>query len=222
MRDWAKNKIEIIFLRHGETESNALHRYLGKTDECLSETGIRKLKEKNYEVLYTKSEVECIFCGPMSRCKETAEIIFPQNQLEEIEKWTEIDFGDFEGKNFEELNGNKAYQDWIDSNGTLPFPNGEGREEFIKRSVEGFEDMLERIRKKVPLKDNKGEKNEQNPLFAAVLHGGNIMSILSTLTKGDYFDYQIGNGNGYRFTLEYEMRGNEVDYKISRLEKLFG
>ena len=43
-------------------------------------------------------------------------------------KLEEMDFGDFEYKNYHELNGNAAYQAWIDSGGTdcLPKWGGQG------------------------------------------------------------------------------------------------
>lgn len=50
-----------------------------------------------------------------------------------------MDFGAFEGHNYQELSGDPAYQRWIDSGGTLPFPEGESREEFIRRNVAGYE-----------------------------------------------------------------------------------
>lgn len=50
-----------------------------------------------------------------------------------------MDFGAFEGHNYQELAGDPAYQRWIDSGGTLPFPEGESREEFIRRNVAGYE-----------------------------------------------------------------------------------
>ncbi len=56
-----------------------------------------------------------------------------------------MDFGQFEGKNYEELKDNPDYQKWIDSNGTLPFPGGEPREQFIRRSMEGFDWMMSDI-----------------------------------------------------------------------------
>ena len=57
-----------------------------------------------------------------------------------------MDFGVFEGKNYLELQGDKRYQEWIDSNGTLPFPEGESREEFISRCDKGFRRMIEKLK----------------------------------------------------------------------------
>ena len=48
MWDWTEDKIKvkITWIRHGMTRANEEHRYLGKTDEPLSEKGIRFLQEK--------------------------------------------------------------------------------------------------------------------------------------------------------------------------------
>ena len=45
-----KIKVKITWIRHGMTQANGEHRYLGKTDEPLSETGIRLLQEKKKEL----------------------------------------------------------------------------------------------------------------------------------------------------------------------------
>ena len=38
-------KIDLILLRHGMTKGNEEHRYIGRTDEELSEKGILQLRE---------------------------------------------------------------------------------------------------------------------------------------------------------------------------------
>lgn len=45
-----KIKVKITWIRHGMTQANGEHRYLGKTDEPLSETGIRLLQEKRRNI----------------------------------------------------------------------------------------------------------------------------------------------------------------------------
>ena len=85
---------------------------------------IESLKEK----MTGLSQTEIVFTSPMQRCRESAQILFPDREKIEIPEWKEMNFGAFEGKNYEQLNGNPQYQAWIDSNGTLPFPEGESRD----------------------------------------------------------------------------------------------
>jgi len=60
-----KIKVKITWIRHGMTQANGEHRYLGKTDEPLSETGIHLLQEKKKE--YFSSPPEFLYTSPMKR-----------------------------------------------------------------------------------------------------------------------------------------------------------
>ena len=142
MRNRPENQIEIrlTLIRHGATLSNKEGRYLGKTDEALSPEGIGMLKKAVTGGNYPTADL--LFSGPMKRCLETAQILYPGQTPIFVPEWTEMDFGAFEGHNYQELSGDPAYQRWIDSGGTLPFPEGESREEFIHRNVAGYEKML--------------------------------------------------------------------------------
>lgn len=192
-------KIEISLIRHGLTKSNEQHRYLGKrTDEELSEKGVKEavLKKTMITQAY-KISPDFLFYGPMRRCIQTSEILFDDliNNINvekmSVPEWTEIDFGQFEGKNYIELSGDEDYQNWIDSGGTLPFPGGEDRADFIERSYDGFVRMIDCIRKSNDVEDDAARS-------IAVLHGGNIMSIMYKLLGGNYYDYQVKNLEGYR------------------------
>lgn len=189
MRNRAENQIKLVMIRHGVTPSNKEHRYLGRTDEGLSMEGERALQEARD----TYPSVDYLFASPMKRCVQTARILYPKQEIFVIPDWVETDFGDFEGKNYVELMDNEYYQKWIDSNGTLPFPNGESREDFIERCKQGFYKMLLQLK----------SQNHMNITMTAglVIHGGTIMSLLSTFCGGEYFDYQVGGGQGYICTL---------------------
>ena len=132
MRNRTENQITIALIRHGATASNREHRYLGKTDEALDEAGKEELLRLKSEGKYPKADL--LFVSPMKRCKETAALIYPGMPYIEIPLWEEMDFGEFERKNYKELSGDARYQAWIDSNGTLPFPGG-GKQGAIYRTV---------------------------------------------------------------------------------------
>jgi alpha-ribazole phosphatase len=192
MWDRSENQITFILIRHGATKSNKEHRYLGKTDESLSREGEIQLVE--YKKLQLYPNIDFLFTSPMKRCIQTAEILYPKLQPVEIKEWKEMDFGVFEGKNYMELQGDKRYQAWIDSNGTLPFPGGESREKFIARCDKGFQNMIEKVKQ---MKEDEGQKT-----IGMIVHGGTIMALLSKYSKGDYFDYQVANGKGYACTVK--------------------
>lgn len=201
----SEDKIRLIFIRHGATSSNKEHRYLGKSDESLSDEGKTELLNKKAEKKYP--EVSFAFASPMKRCLETALLLYPEAEVILIPEWEEMDFGKFEGKNYLDLKNDARYQEWIDSNGTLPFPNGESREEFIRRCEKGLSKMhgyLMQRSKKVPAE------------IGIVVHGGTIMAVLSSLCKGEYFDYQVANGEGYKFICSLTENG----FENIELEKL--
>lgn len=189
---------ELILIRHGKTAGNLLGRYIGsRTDEPLCDEGREELAGKQLP------EVERLYVSPMKRCVETAEILWPEFDRKEMQKVTDLrecDFGDFENKNYKELSGNGDYQAWIDSNGTLPFPNGESMDAFKSRCLEAFARIVEEV---------SGAEQEwiasgKTGIFRAgiVVHGGTIMAILEQYgyPKAAYFDYQVKNGCGYRLT----------------------
>lgn len=191
MRNRSKDQITIVLIRHGETKSNKEHRYLGRTDEELSNEGIIKLKELKNMNYYP--EIDLLYSSPMKRCIQTASILYPYMQPIIVSDFKEIDFGIFEGKNHIELQKDERYQAWIDSNGTLPFPEGESKESFIQRCNKGFLKILEDI--------NAFDNDKMPETVGMIVHGGTIMSILSSFYGGDYYDYQIENGKGYIMTV---------------------
>ena len=171
--------VKILFIRHGSTAGNLEKRYIGRTDEPLCAEGTAQLK-----TLMLPS-CEIVVCSPMKRCIQTAEILFPKCVYLVSEELSECDFGDFEGKNYSELSGDPYYQSWIDSGGTLPFPNGEVPSDFRRRCAAAFESII------------KNFESSENVAF--VVHGGTIMSILEkySVPHRDYFDLQCKNGHGF-------------------------
>ena len=51
-------------------------------------------------------EVQNIYISPLKRCVQTAEILFPGELVHIIDELAECDFGEFENKNYKELDGN--------------------------------------------------------------------------------------------------------------------
>ena len=176
--------MELIFIRHGKTPGNLAGRYVGRTDEPL-------LPESREEILCRKMKNEyppadIVFTSPMLRCIETARIIYPGKKLIEIPDFRECDFGEFEMKNYEELNGRADYQAWIDGGGKDPFPGGDS----------GADPMTDQF-----LMESDPFTEPVNSV-AFVVHGGTIMSILSVICGGDFYDYQTENGGCVTFSVE--------------------
>lgn len=197
--------LKIQMIRHGKTYGNTQGRYIGTTDEHLLESESQALLKPLF------SPVECVFLSPMIRCRETALLLFPEQEYMIIDGFRECDFGEFENKNYQELSDRKSYQQWIDSEGTLGFPGGETMQEFKERTLDAFEHMIAYCI----------QKKYEN--VAMVVHGGTIMSILDTygFPQADYFDWHVENAEGYKIRtyLEHWKFGRKelvVDSKITR------
>ncbi len=172
--------LKIIFIRHAATPGNAEKRYIGRTDEPLSNAGIEDLLKHEYP------NADLIFASPMKRCIQTAKLIYKDKEIITENDFRECDFGKFEGKNYIELTDDQDYQAWIDSNGTLPFPGGESNSDFKNRCINAFEKTIKSVSK-------------ENLTVAYVVHGGTIMSILEYFSepKSSFYDWHVENGNGY-------------------------
>ena len=181
--------IKIWLIRHGMTEGNRHQRYIGVTDEPLCPEGIERLKNITYP------KPQAIFVSPLRRCQETAEILFPGQKVRIIDQLAECDFGAFENKNYKELSDDPRYQAWIDSNGTLPFPGGESREEFKRRNVTGFQKAV------------NGCLRNGISLAALVVHGGTIMNVMEEYADEDrsFYDWHVQNGKGYEVEIDPEL-----------------
>lgn len=180
--------LKIIMLRHFATAGNLLKRYIGITDEPLCKEGLTVLEGISYP------PADAVFVSPMSRCRETARLIYPDLIPVICDDFRECNFGEFENKNYMELSNNPKYQAWIDSNGTLPFPKGENQENFRIRCVKEFERVVASSLK-------SGYRS-----IVLIVHGGTIMSILDRFSypREDYFHWSTENGKGYITCLEEE------------------
>lgn len=131
-------KIKIWLIRHGMTAGNRQQRYVGTTDELLCEEGRQQIILKR-QLIKSDQDIQNVYVSPMLRCRETAEILFPAvSQITEA-GFRECSFGEFEYRNYQELNGHPDYQAWIDSGGTIGFPGGEDQKAFCDRVQTAFE-----------------------------------------------------------------------------------
>ena len=182
--------MKLILIRHGYTKENFEKRYIGKTDVSICPEGRDQLVNYAEKGMYPK--VDLLFSGPMKRCLETKEVLYPTMDVKIIPELTEMDFGEFECKNFADLRNNKDYQRFIDSNGEEAFPGGESKDDFIKRNQKGFLNLIKSIQSKDISKIET---------VGLICHGGNIMAILSNNFECGYYDYQCKPGQGYIVTL---------------------
>ena len=138
MSDTTTNQVEIVLIRHGKTEGNKEKRYIGRTDQPLSEEGIAGIKEN----LGRYPSVEKVYASPMKRTRQTAELIYPGQASELVDGLREMDMGVFEGKNHAELKNRPSYILWVATRGKISIPGGESMKDFGKRTMDAFTQVL--------------------------------------------------------------------------------
>lgn len=168
----------VYIIRHGETEWNVLGRYQGmRSDIPLSESGRRALRR-------SELSPETVFVSPMLRAKQTAELIFPGARLEPVPGLEEMDFGEFEGRSYHDMENDSAYRAWVDGGCVGRCPGGENMAEFSARVGAAFEGLLARTSGKT---------------LVIVAHSGTQRAIMANYAspKREYFRWSAKNGAGY-------------------------
>ena len=179
----------LLLIRHGATRGNLEKRYVGSTDEGLLPESAGALRERYKRWLNVRQsgepnsgagefDPEAVYISPMRRCRETAAVLFPGKEYRVIEAFRECGFGDFEYRNYDELNGNPAYQRFIDSGGESAFPGGESKQDFTDRVCRAFTEL-----------EIRGDA-------ALVVHGGTIMALLDRFSSPHrgYYEWQLPCG----------------------------
>lgn len=180
--------MEWILMRHGTTQGNLEHRFIGVTDLPLIAEG----EELARQVSPTLPEVEHLYVSPLLRCRQTAALLWPGVRETLIPAIRETDFGPFEGKNHEELKDDPMYQRWLDGHTRDSVPVGESSEECAARLAEGAWQIMQ---------DAEAHGYRR---IGVVSHGGSIMGLLSQFGKPerDYYGWIRPNCGGYRLAAE--------------------
>lgn len=183
--------MKLLLIRHGATPGNLEKRYVGRTDESLTQESLETLGKEAKKIRELAGKPAAIITSPMKRCLETAETLFPEHDYPrvQVEDLSECDFGKFEYKNYLELSGDMEYQHFIDTMGAEGFPGGESMETFKARTVKAFRENLARL---------SLETEDPDKTLVFVVHGGTIMAVMEALAKErkSYYDWQVGNGEG--------------------------
>ncbi len=197
--------MKATIIRHGKIPSNIRRVYAGcKTDEHLADEGRAELQEVLSSCDADASGI-MLFVSPMLRAAESAEIMFPGFEQTVIPELREMDLGIFEGRSHDEMMVDLPfYKEWFDSGSTLKIPEGESKDSFTERSMEGF-------RKAVRIAAGMSDRTPGGiSEIYIVAHGGTLMSVMSSLTGEGYYDFYSGNGCGYTIDLEVDDAGNII------------
>jgi alpha-ribazole phosphatase len=120
-----------FFVRHGESEANAAHRFSGRTDSPLTERG-----RKQAEVVAAALDAvpfDRIVATPLSRSLDTALVIGRRRKIpvDVVDDLIEIDVGDRTDATFDEIRG---LPDWKED-GFMAWQGGETLEQVLERGL---------------------------------------------------------------------------------------
>ena len=133
---------KVHLLRHGATQANEDGRYIGRTDLPLSPEGLAQLlalKEK-----YDYPDAVRFFVSPLTRCRQTLQVLYPHSEPTVVDGLAECDFGDWEGKSIRELKADEHFLQWMEGT-ARDIPNGENAEEFRARVCAAFEGIVNEL-----------------------------------------------------------------------------
>lgn len=178
--------MELVLIRHGKTEYNERKAYCGSLDPGLTDAGKCELEASETKRYLAEHPPELVFLSPMLRVRETADVLqdgIPAPCLV-IPELREVDFGDFEGKTYEELKDDPAYAVWLDAHCETAIPGGDFPDSFRDDVAVGFEQVLESCRL------------ERVSSAAVITHGGVIGTILErfAVPKKHWYEWNVPCG----------------------------
>ena len=181
----------VWLIRHGEPRSEIRGRCYGRLDAGLSEAGRTQLQRV---ALMLKAEpISVIYASPRIRTRESAAAIagYHQCDVRADERFREIDFGDFEGREYDEIARlyPATYQQWMEQPTEVQFPNGENFREMQQRVLSAMSQLLEQ---------RGGET------IAIVTHGGvNRIILAEALGMPEANIFRIAQAYGAKNLIRY-------------------
>lgn len=185
--------INVYLIRHGYTFYNEKKLYCGQLDPCLSNFGVLKLYELKKTLNYPKF-CDAYFTSGYKRANQTFEILYPNTKYQVINGFCEYNFGEFEGKSYEDLKNNQNYINWLnDEQGNFSLFKGETKNEYNKRVKEAFNSFIHFCVLKKYMS------------VLLVSHGGTIGTILEHFYSNtkSFYEWQPSCGHGYKLDIEF-------------------
>lgn len=192
---------KIHFIRTGRTSVGQSKRYVGQTNPPLCDEGIQELRCLRKEFDYPK--VQMVYTSPLERCLQTADILYPDLYVQEVEGLMDMSLGRFEGCTFDELRGDEDFARWMANSADNTPPGGEELSHFTQRIIDAVRDIFHQM------------MEEKITSAAVITHGGVIMTLLAAIgqPKEPLHQWATGNGAGYTllFTPQMWMRDSSAE-----------
>lgn len=197
--------MKLLVVRHGETQLNAEHRYLGALNPDLNAKGVSQAMELHRLL---PANIDAVVCSPLRRARQTADILCQSRGLhpEVNNAFRERHVGVFEGLTqeeariqFPELWSQNVTRSW----GGAP-TGGETINEVVKRVADGVNHLYNSYAGKV---------------VALVAHGFVAKVARAVIQEGfqDFFNWQLANGAVCELTVTPDPSIDEVNKRLCLL-----
>ncbi len=181
--------MRLLLIRHGRTEANEKHLYCGSTDLELSDAGRDELEKLKSGSSYPDISRIRILTSGKKRCDETLKLLFGDVPYETDADLSEMDFGVFEMRSYEQMKDDPQYIEWISGdNESNTAPGGESGELMTARVLRGIGRLMDDGRDAL-----------------VVTHGGVIAAVMAHLfpeENKNRYEWQPSCGCGYEIDTE--------------------
>jgi alpha-ribazole phosphatase len=137
----------LVLLRHAEPADDARGRCYGRLDIGLSPAG--HAQADALAAALAGLDLDAVYTSPRTRAVDTVRPLAAARGLTPIlhEGLREIDFGEFEGRRYEEIEASHPdlYRAWMDAPTTVRFPGGESYDDLRVRAVRAFEEIRSQV-----------------------------------------------------------------------------
>ena len=183
-------KRKLYMIRHGRTVANDRNLYYGATDLEVSPEGRAQLKLLRRERTYPDISGCTVYTSGMKRTQETLEVLYPGVTAVPELMVSEMNFGKFEMRSYEEMKSDPEYIAWITGDYLKNVcPEGESPEEHSRRAVEGFRKILS---------ETQGD-------VMVIAHNGSMTAFMQYLFPDEGENRWYWNsGNGEGFCVEFD------------------
>jgi alpha-ribazole phosphatase len=184
---------KLFLIRHAEVDPSFRGRYLGSTDTPLSQTGITQSIRLGSSLAGWFGEPQ-VWISPLVRCQQTWKNleILPRTNKVDLPELREIDFGQWEGKTFNEIHSldPQAVECWGQFDPKFTFPEGESLASFVARMNLLKDKICSAFNR--PSQDGQasGKANACNEILL-ITHGGVIATLICLFLGIDPSQYLL-------------------------------
>ena len=193
--------VDVLVMRHGETEANVQRVLVGREDSPFTSAGERHPLEVARHL--AERQLRCVYTSPMARTRRTAAMVLQalgrDLPLRAEAAIAEIDAGEFTGLTFDEVRARvRDHRIDPDRFGGFRYPGGESWRDVQRRAVD-FVSALEAR--------HEGEE------ILLVTHAGVIAGLVAVVESGTLEDH-IRTRFGHDFLGQLRVESGEiVDYR---------